>query len=322
MTTWQIKLLSAIGVIALISGLLLVIKYQRDIISKQTAIQNSLVDMKKLPGDVTRDQTQYATPADLDKLANSLNLTLGPIKDDLSKLNAHVTGIQTITVNSGGENKTDVASTIVTPRTDPIPTNEPIDQYGYQKNVQTLKLAEPFGATNVPIGDVSFKAWEKAPWTVNLSPRTYSSINILGQDENGKTYTYSKFSVTSEGKTYAINVNDAKIVEELPQSKFSWWNPKFYISLGDGVGVSNAKNNVFGGLYFSPFSYGVTKLKPNFIFLQFGPNTNGTNLGLTLSPIQWNIGEYLKIINNTYIGPDLFWINNNVYVGGSLSVSL
>jgi len=32
----------------------LIIKYQRDIIAKQAIIQNSLVDMKKLPGDITR----------------------------------------------------------------------------------------------------------------------------------------------------------------------------------------------------------------------------------------------------------------------------
>ena len=322
MTSWQIKLLSATGVIILISGLLLIIKYQRDIINKQTVIQNSLVEMKKLPGDITRNQTQYASPADLDKLASSLDLKLGPIKDDLSKLNAHVTGIQTVTVNSNGENKTNIPSSKTEVRTDPIPANEPVDPYGYQKNKQTLNLVEPFGKTNVPIGSTSFSAWEKNPWSVNLLPRTYSSTNVLGQDENGKTYTYSRFAVTTDGKTYNIDIANAKLVEELPQSKFSWWNPKLYIGIGDGVGISNAKNNVFAGVYFSPFSYGPTKLKPNFIFLQFGPNTNGTNLGLTFSPVQWNIGEYLKIINNTYIGPDLFWINNNFYVGGSLSVSL
>ena len=320
--TWKEKLIAAIAFIGVIVGLCLVIKYQHDIIAKQVAIQNSLVDMKKIQGDVTRSQVQYATPGDLDKLANSLNLKLDPIKDDLSSLKAHVTGIQTITVNSAGENKTDIASTTVTPRTDPIPANEPADPFGYQKNKQTLALDDTFGKTTVPLGQVSFSAWRAAPFDLTIYPKKYSVINVLGADENGKTYTYSKFAITSNGKTYDLNIDDTKLVEELPQSKFSWWNPKFYISIGDGVGVSNAKNNVFAGLYFSPFSYGPTTLKPNFIFLQFGPNTNGSSLGLTVSPFQWNVGEYLKIINNTYIGPDLFWINNTFYLGGSLSVSL
>jgi hypothetical protein len=320
--TWKAKLAVIVGIIALISGLLLVIKYQRDVIAKQTAIQNSLVDMKKIQGDITRNQVQYATPADLDKFAESLNLKLGPIQDDLKTLKANITAIQTITVNSNGENKTNIASTTTSPRTDPIPANEPVDPYGYQKNKQTLALTQPYGKTNVPLGSVDFSAWQQNPWQLSLYPEKYSVVDVIGTDEDGKSYAYSKFSITSNGKTYDIDIDDAKMVEELPQSKFSWWNPKLYISIGDGVGVSNAKNNVFAGLYFSPFSYGPTKLKPNFIFLQFGPNTNGSSLGLMVSPFQWNIGEYLKIINNTYIGPDLFWINNGFYLGGSLSVSL
>lgn len=320
--TWKTKLAAIVVFIALISGLLLIIKYQRDIINKQVVIQNSIVDMKKIQGDVTRNQTQYVTSGDLEKLANSLNLKLDPIKDDMSSLKAHVTGIQTITVNSVGQNKSNVASTIVTPRTDSIPVNEPIDQFGYQKNAQTLALQETLDKINVPVANLTFKAWEKAPWSIIQPSRKYSVINVLGQDEDGKTYTYSKFAITTDGKTYNLDIDDAKLVEQLPESKFSWWNPKFYISIGDGVGISNAKNNVFAGLYFSPFSYGQTKLKPNFIFFQFGPNTNGSSLGFAVSPVQWNIGEYLKIINNTYIGPDVFWINNTFYLGGSLSVSL
>lgn len=320
--TWKEKLIAIIALVVVIVGLCLVIKYQHDIIAKQTLIQNSLVDMKKIQGDVTRSQVQYATPGDLDKLANSLNLKLDPIKDDLKTLNAHVTGVQTITVNSVGQNKSNIASTTVTPRTDTILANEPIDQFGYQKNAQTLALQETFDKNDIPVAKLTFKAWEKAPWTILQPPRKYNVINVLGQDENGKTYTYSKFSIISDGKTYNVDIDDAKLVEQLPQSKFSWWNPKLYVGIGDGIGISNAKNNVFAGLYFSPFSFGPTKLKPNFIFLQLGPNTNGSSIGFTVSPFQWNIGEYLKIINNTYIGPDLFWINNTFYVGGSLSVSL
>lgn len=306
MTSWQIKLLSAIGVIALISGLLLVIKYQRDIFNKQIAIQNSLVDMKKLPGNITRDQTQYATPADLDKLANSLNLTLGPIKDDLSKLNAHVIGIQAVTVNSSGENKTDIASSKTEIRTDPIPANEPIDPYGYQKTKQTLDLVEPFGKTNVPIGSTSFSAWKKNPWDVTLLPRTYSATNILGQDENGKTYTYSKFAVTTDGKTYDIDINNAKLVEELPRAKFSI-NLQLYGGFDAGTTISGPKFELMPDIELMLFSYGQTKSFPDWSFLGlgFGYEFNYKNFQLIISPANYNVGKHVPFMKNLYVGPSV-----------------
>lgn len=321
--TWKEELIAAVVAISIMVGLCLVIKYQHDIISKQEVIQKSIIEMKQLSNNVVRSETQYVTPGDLNKFADNLDLKLGPIKDDLKSLNANIKGIQVTKVVSTGSVETNLISDKTEVRKDPIVPGESLDKFGYLKSVQVLNIEEPFSdGKKIPFGEAKFSAWKDKPWDLTVSPRQYTSISVLGQDEDGKHYTYSKFSMTVDGKTYDLKVNDSKFQEEIPASKFSWWNPKFYISLGDGVGISNAKNNVFAGLYFSPFSFGKTKLKPNFIFLQFGPNTNGSSLGLTVSPFQWNIGEYIKVINNTYIGPDLFWINNTFYLGGSISVSL
>jgi hypothetical protein len=306
LTTWQIKLLSAIGVIALISGLLLVIKYQRDIINKQTDIQNSIVNFKKLPDNVVRDQTQYASPADLDKLAASLDLKLGPIQDDLKSLKANITGIQTITVNSNGETKTNVASTTTTPRTDPIPANEPVDQYGYNKNKQTLVLTEPFGKTDVPIGQVSFSAWQEKPFDVQLEPRQYTAINILGTDENGKTYTYSKFAVKVDGKVYDIDIADAKLVEELPEPKFRF-SPRIYIGADFGTLVSEPQFQFVPNLELMLFSRGLTSTYPTWTFLGLGAgfSVNTKNVEFLMSPVSYNVGQYIPFLKNLYISTDV-----------------
>lgn len=306
MTSWQIKLLSTIGVLALIAGLLLIIKYQRDIIAKQAIIQNSLVDMKKLPGDITRDQTQYASPADLDKLANSLNLTLGPIKDDLAKLNAHVTGIQTVTVNSTGENKTNVASTKTEVRTGPIPANEPVDPYSYQKNKQTLDLVEPFGKTNVPIGSVGFSAWQKNPWNLAINQRVYSATNVLGQDEDGKTYTYSRFAVTTGGKTYNIDITDAKLVEELPQAKFRF-SPRLYLGVGLGTLISQPQFELVPNLELVLFSRGLNSVYPTWTFLGVGMgySINANHVQFLMSPVSYNVGQYIPFMKNLYVSTDV-----------------
>ena len=306
MTSWQIKLYGAIGIIVLITGLVFIIKYQRDIINKQTDIQNSIVNFKKLPDNVVRDQTQYASPADLDKLAASLDLKLGPIQDDLKSLKANVTGIQTITVNSNGENKTNIASTTTTPRTDPIPANTPVDPYGYSKNAQSLALTEPFGTTNVPVANITFQAWQKDPWTIDEKPRTYTAINILGTDENGKSYTYSKFAVTTDGKTYDININDAKLVEELPESKFRF-SPRIYLGLSFGTLISQPQFAFVPNLELVLFNRGLTNTYPVWTFLGIGGgySFNANHLQFLISPVSYNVGQYIPFLKNLYVSSDL-----------------
>ncbi len=306
--TWKAKLAVVIGIIALISGLLLVIKYQRDIIAKQTAIQNSMVDMKKIQGDITRNQVQYATPADLDKFADSLNLKLGPIQDDLKTLKANVTAVQVITVKSTGEDKTNIASTTTEVRTDPIPANEPVDPYGYQKNKQTLVLTQPYGKTNVPLGSVDFSAWQKNPWGLSLYPEKYSVVDVIGTDENGKNYAYSKFSITSNGKTYDVDIDDAKMVEELPQSKFSL-NLQLYGGFDMGTRISSPQFEIMPDLELMLFSYGKTKQFPDFSFLGlgFGYEFHYNNFQFVFSPANYNIAKIIpgRIVKNIYVGPSI-----------------
>lgn len=322
MLTWKSKLLIAIGIVALITGLLLVIKYQRDIIAKQTAIQNSLVDMKKIQGDITRSQVQYATPGDLDKLANSLNLKLDPIKDDLSSMKAHVTGIQTITVNSAGENKSNIASTSTTPRTDPVVANEPVDPYKYQENAQSLSLVEPFGKTNVPIGSVEFRAWSPTPWQLNQFPRTYSVTNVLGADENGKTYTYSKFMVNVDGKTYDVDINDTKLVEELPQSKLRF-SPRFFLGVSAGTTFNAPKFELIPSLEMMFLSYGQAYPTWEFLGAGIGFDIKNNNFQFMISPFDYNVGQYIPFMKNLYVGPAVSFSSSATFsVLGGIRVGL
>lgn len=322
--TWKTKLAAVVALIAVIAGLLLVIKYQRDIIAKQEIIQKSIVDFKQLPNNVVRSETQYVTPDDLNKFADSLDLKLGPIKDDLKSLNAHIQGIQTVTVKSSGENKTDIASTSTETRTGPIPANEPADPYNYRKNEQKLSLEEPFGKTSVPIGEVSFKAWEKTPWTVNLPLRTYSVISVLGQDENGKHYTYSKFNVVVAGKSYDVQIDNSKFEEELPTSKFRF-NPQLYAGFSLGTYLSNPSLEFMPNLELSLFSYSQTKMFPDWIFINpgFGYMISQKQFALTFNPASYNIGKYLPFVENIYIGPDLAVdVHGNFSILGGIKVGL
>ena len=56
---------------------------------------------------------------------------------------------------------------------------------------------------------------------------------------------------------------------------------------------------------FSPFSYGQTELKPDWVFGRVGVGLDVVNktAAFSLAPAMWNIGSKVKFIQNTYLGP-------------------
>jgi len=90
------------------------------------------------------------------------------------------------------------------------------------KNVQHLDIQENFDKTTVPIGDVAFDASKQAPWTLNVKPRQYNVVNVVGTDENNKQYFYNKFSIKTDGKDYPLNINNSQLVQEVPEAKLSF----------------------------------------------------------------------------------------------------
>src|SRR5690606_6144608 len=97
------------------------------------------------------------------------------------------------------------------------------DKYGYFDKTQWYHLDEPFKDQSagpnevgqskqslVPIGKAGFSAWKEKPWSVELLPRKYGSTTVLGQDEGGRHYAYSKFTIEVDGKMYEVPIDDAQ----------------------------------------------------------------------------------------------------------------
>src|SRR5690606_8147307 len=130
---WKWKLAIVVAILALIASLLLIIKWQRDIIKRQEQIENSLVEMKKLPNSITRAEAKYATSDDIKALAKDLNIKLDPIKEDLKTLGADVKAIQKIKIVSTGYSGGNLPSDSSEPRSLNEQINVQNDPYGYQK---------------------------------------------------------------------------------------------------------------------------------------------------------------------------------------------
>jgi len=305
--SWKWKVLIGLGILAIIATLLLIIKYQHDLITKQKEIESSLVEMKKLPDNITRAQSQYVTKKDLEDYSKKFDVNLKPIKEDLSTLGAEVKGISSVKVITVGYKGNQLPSNNSIPRVDPPKEKKSVnlDPWGYQKSTQVLKLTEPFVDKTVPWGEVRFNAWQKEPWGLDVHKRTYSIINVLGQDEDGRHYVYNKFSVEADGKKYDVGITDSKFVEEYPENKLRF-DISLYLGANFGAYFNIVSFELMPDLELSLLSYGTTRVNPDWIFLNFGIGyeTNNDNLSFTFSPLNYNFGKNISpLMSNSYIGP-------------------
>ncbi|MDP2683521.1 MAG: hypothetical protein Q8P20_00540 [bacterium] len=285
-------------------------------------LQSQIVEMKQLEDGIIRSQAKYVSKADIDKLAKDLDLNLDTIKDDLKNFRAEVKGISVFLAQSVGRDQTDLPSSGVYPRPDtsdnpyvcPEAGKPCSDPYGYLTHAQVLQLTELFSdGSTVPIGKTTFESWKEKPWTVYQHPRDYYVTTVLGQDEDGRHYTYNKFQIGVDGKKHTIPITKSEFVEELPLVHFQWWNPRVGLGLAIGASFNTTPANnselatasVVPSISMSPFSYGKTKVKPDWIFARVGIGYDVVRktASVSVAPGMWNLGSKIEFIQNSYIGP-------------------
>jgi hypothetical protein len=339
-------ILIGMGVLLAIGFFVFIVKLQYDAKARQEALEKSVVEMKQMTDGIARSQSKYVTKEDLEDFAGDMDLDA--IEDDLEDLEAEVRGISKILASSSGWGGNNLPSSGTWPR--PVDPNDPsgpiqpnvcsgpllswcIHEHSskYLTNAQKLALREKFANGEIPVGDVTFKAWQENPWDVNVLPRDYKVTSVLGEDREGRHYLYHRFTIEADGEEYTVQIDDADFRETYPEAQFEWWNPRVGIGITSGISFPLENFTTDGinaaitpGLYFSPFSYGTSRVKPDWLFAQVaaGYNTVNRTLQFSLSPAMYNLGGNSTLINNTYVGPSVgIDIKKNLSVGGTLSVT-
>lgn len=292
---------------------------QQELVARTQEIQKSVVQQKELSDGIMRSMSSYVEKKDFEEFAKQSNINLDAIKQDLDKLNAKPYIITYVQTSTPGTSQKDVPSTDT--QVNPTPASE--DKYGYLKNIQKLNLNERFpapgnGTSDIPFGDVAFDASKKAPWAVNVYPRNYTNTMVIGKDENGKSYSYVRFAVDVNGKTYPVMVNTAKMVEEYPSAKFRFWDPRLFAGAQGGVNISQVNGELPIGASLGLMSYGQYSGSPDWSFLQFGGGYGvvSKKFMATFTPAAYNIGKHLPFMSNTYVASDV-----GVNTSGDISVS-
>lgn len=312
-----------------------IIKRQHDSIKSQEAMmEKTMVEFRELKDGSVRSQAQYTK--DLEAWAKQNKIDLAPIQKDIADLDAKMIGISTLLTSTPGYKGTNLSSSSQVPRPSgpgpqiitcpPGGSVECPDTFGYGSNAQVLKLGEPFSnGTSIPFGQAEFRAWESKPWSLEVYPRTYSVTTVLGQDEDGRHYTYHKFAIQTNGQTYPVKIDESKFVEELPESEFRF-SPRLYLGVDVGAQVYPLPNaEVAPNIQVALFSLGRTKIQPDFTFVGLGVSyeSQAQTMGVMLTPFSYNIGNHIPLVDNMYVGPSVSVnMTGGVTVAGGIRVGL
>src|SRR5271169_237979 len=99
------KILAGLLAVVLVCFGGFVIYKEMQVAKMQGDISGSLVAQKALADNIMRSSSQYSTKADLDAFAQQQNINLAAIQKDLDSLNAQVSSINVIAVNSQAQNQ-------------------------------------------------------------------------------------------------------------------------------------------------------------------------------------------------------------------------
>jgi len=268
------------------------IRAQTDITASNSELWKSEVSALKTDNDALYDAI---------KKANEQIISIGKVTTTVPE--SHDAGKPSDSVNTATNN---------TPKpTGSIPTEQVVS---YNKNISIKGKSKDDVTKEVDFALASVKFYPKTKlWDVDTYGLNYNIDIIRAQREDGAISSYiNAWMFNSKGDKIAVDVN-AKFIElKLPEKKFFWWTPNVNIT-GDthlGLGVS-----------FSPMSYGTTKKDLDWRFGQIGISHNENGYYGKFIPFDWNIGQVIPFISNSYVGPSIDYDGDKFKYGLNLSVS-
>lgn len=163
-------------------------------------------------------------------------------------------------------------------------------------------------------------------WKTGVYPLEYNAKVVQAEQVTGQWNTYveawaeNNKDPESRGEKLPLKITQAefKQVKEVTERMF-WWNPK--IDFGIGWSSTNSSTVNFG-MGFSAMGYGRTEndLKWRFLRLAFMTDSEFDSYYGSFSPAGYNLGEFLPIISNLWLWPEVTYSDEGK-MGGGVSLS-
>ena len=183
--------------------------------------------------------------------------------------------------------------------------------------------------TEFPVAWAMFHPNQPDPtklWKVGTYPVRFETDIIETEDTSGRYNRYVELNAVNDqmketkGNRYPIKITDIKWAKNpITERHFFWWNPRLAFQ-----GLFT--NEVFApSLDISLASYGRTKRDMDWRFIV--PSIGLANKGdsseavLGFSPVQWNFGNIVPLVENAFLGPSFAWdTEGEMSFGAGLSI--
>ena len=232
------------------------------------------------------------------KLKESNSQALKSAQEYADSTNAHITSL--------GQ----VMSQLKTSFEESKPKVVYVDKEVATRSFEHYDLVRKVGGKKLPVGWVKYHPeWEgEDPLVQYFYPLEYYTNIVRTEHENGtfsytaETYLENNFVKKSKGIQYPLKLKNITF-EEMPfKGKKFRFNPR--IALGGGF----TTESLFPQLNLSVFSYGRTEVDMDWRFLtvgvgQAGDGDDGNKFVGVFTPLEYNIGKLLPIVDNIFVGP-------------------
>ena len=191
------------------------------------------------------------------------------------------------------------------------------------KDGELLEVTEaPFSYQDFRITIAGDAIQETLEYKLHQKFRGHITRTILA----GRSIYYFKlYELNPEGKDVSeLELTDLKVFE-VEKSDKSWrFNPHIDIGLTGGMKFEPIDWNGVADIGVSFFSYGRTEVDNDFRFLRLSVGITEDNGAVGLTPVSWNMAQYLPLFSDLYLSLTVHWLfpDNRWAVGLGISSTL
>jgi hypothetical protein len=158
-------------------------------------------------------------------------------------------------------------------------------------------------------------------WTINTHPLKFYTTVVETETKDGFSNRYVELNVENRripslrGKLFPIKIDDFVWEKKEIKDKSFDFNPRL------SFGATCTNECIYPNIGISLFSYGRTYRDINFRFLTIAAGGDNDKLSLGLTPVSYNLGEFIPLVENLFLGPNVsINTDNDISYGGDLSV--
>jgi hypothetical protein len=199
----------------------------------------------------------------------------------------------------------------------------------YFKKIMYRAKDEDGNVLEVPVGWAMFfpNREPEKQWKTGVYPLEYHTRTIQSEQQDGQWNTYSEVwfennkDKASRGIEVPIKIASSEFKQERVEGeRMYWWAPKLNLN-ADIYGSTDLEAGGAAGLSLSLMGYGRTENDLSWQFVDFGVSTSGDDTYFKFTPIKYNIGRNLPLIDNSFIGPFIgFSTGGDTVFGFSISI--